>query len=203
MSRKTLRTLFWILGGVVVALAFLYIATPTLLHKIAFEGVALRFLYVLPWILSAIILWQATNHFNFFRRRAMFISIFTAALIVLWDIVLYTRTGYFTYNMFAKFEQRMSMVPTNAGFISYSAMQTADVDMSNFITAATERIKDEDAKGVGEYTMPLITEDGFGYIAPILPDGFLATYTQDNPGFVVYDDRSDARTKVRRVDQPF
>ena len=155
MSRKTLRTLLWILGGVVVALAFLYIAAPTLLHKIAFEGVALRFLYVLPWILSAIILWQATNHFNFFRRRAMFISIFTAALIVLWDIVLYTSTGYFTYNMFAKFEQRMSMVPTNAGFIRYSAIQTADVDMSNFITAATERIKDEDAKGVGEYTMHL------------------------------------------------
>ena len=203
MSRKTLRTLLWNLGGLVVVLALLYFAAPTLVHKIAFEGVALRFLYVLPWTVWAIVLWQATKQLNFFRRRAVVIGIFTAALIVLWDIVLYTSTGYFTYNMFAKFEQRTSMVPTNAGFIRYSAIQTADLDMSNFITAATEKVKDEDAKGVGEYTMPLITNDGFGYIAPILPDGLLVTYTQDNPGFVVYDDRSDARTKVRRVDQPF
>lgn len=101
--------------------------------------------------------------------------------------------------MFVDFERVGQMVPTDPKFVRYTGMQIAFKDINQAIKAATEEVTMEN-------TVPFVSKTGFGYVAPITPDGFISTFSQKNPGFVVFNDRlpdNPQASKAHRVIQPF
>ncbi|MGB1216650.1 MAG: hypothetical protein ACPG5P_02170, partial [Saprospiraceae bacterium] len=53
------------------------------------------------------------------------------------------------------------------------------------------------------HTRPYLSEDGFGFVSPITPDGLRPMFFKKNPGFVKYDDGFNADPVIKKIDQPF
>lgn len=186
------------IGMFVLTMFVLYFVSPKEVHDQVFDGLILNGKYILPWVLFSSVLGWAyrKSKTTIPSRRFIISSISGVLLVVALNVMTHGITDYVTFKMFVDFQRSGAMVQTDPRFVRYTGMQNAFADMNHAIKASTEEVTMEN-------TVPFVTDTGFGYVAPITPDGFIATFDQKNPGFVVYDDRAISNPKVRRVVQPF
>jgi len=192
MSKKAIR---WNLGAAILVVILFLILTPKAASWLVFEMVLINWLYILLVIVTILflLLFMSLSEKN--MRRSVLGMIMTVLSASIFGLCINSMIDNATYKTVGQFNARSNLVASDADRLRYTALKTAFNDVKNSITVATEEVK-------SDYTKPLITDQGFSYLAPITPDGVLPTIRDKNPGFVHYDDRPGVQTKVRRIDQP-
>jgi hypothetical protein len=133
------------------------------------------------------------------HRRPISMLVFALVLTGIWTVFVHTSTDYFTYKVFASgFVSRNGLIPSSPSSVRFTPRENACNDIANSISTTGEHI---DCKLVA----PIITNHGFGYVAPITPNGTINTFVMQNPGFMMLDDSlsvdSDPEKRLRRIDE--
>jgi hypothetical protein len=177
--------------GFLCLMFFVWLA-PGFFNEILFQGVFMKAIYIIPSLLLGIPIWIFFNRVS--SRRNNLLLIFGVVLSGLIWLGIYTGTEYITYTKYGEMNKWKTMIGSDHQSIRYTASKIAGIELENSINAVTEQV-DEDS------VFPILTKDGLGYIAQVQPDGFIATFRQNNPGFIIFDDSSNSSAKIRRVDQ--
>ncbi len=121
-----------------------------------------------------------------------------AMAIFIFGTMLFTKVSeYYMYKKFASdVEELDAYVPINKDVFRFTPRIVAYNQMESTVRARTEKVD-------WAHTRPYLEKDGFGYVAPITPDGLRPQYFKKNPGFVKYDDGFQTDTVIQRVNQPF
>lgn len=180
---------------IVFLLIIMYFVAPVASNALIYRAVLTKWPYVAILLLGAAMVWPVFHDLLDGRRRAILVLISVSLMVILAWIGVDSFSEYLTYQAFGNFAKRSDLLTTSTNGVRYTARQVAYHDMENSITAATEDLEHDDVQ-------PFIGADGsFLYVGQISPDGALQTWTSDNPGYIVYDDRPGVETKVRRVNE--
>lgn len=182
--KMTRSALFYnVLAGVLV-LSLLYWLWPELLHKWGFELLVLNWPLVLLFAFVVYVGRRGVDKFKNDRLNSRFVTLVTTALTVvsIFAGVIYAVRDYGTYLLYADFEKRTAHVESDPAFFRFTPLRVAYRNMKDTVNDGAETI-------APELTSPIILKDGFGYAAPITPDGILPIFTDKISSVMVYRDR--------------
>jgi len=121
-----------------------------------------------------------------------------AMAVFIFGTMLFNKVSeYYMYTKLAKDVTVLDgYVPINKDVFRFTPRIVAYNQMESTVRARTEKVD-------WSHTRPYLENSGFGYVAPITPDGLRPQYFKKNPGFVKYDDDFNADPVIQRIDQPF
>ena len=120
------------------------------------------------------------------------------AVAIIVNVLTYTATGYLTYRTYAHFTERDGLIPAKPAFVRFTPFTNACVDIANQVSTSSDHVECDNVQ-------PVISERGFGWVAPIQPAGMLQVFLKNNPGFFYLDDSFEASQRggtghITRID---
>ncbi len=196
-----------------VSICILIFVAPEYANKWIYQNILIRWYYVVPGAISFAVVFYVWKHKTkfitgkeernrhklkhlLFDRRPVLILGAVIVANIAWTIVAQKAINFWTYQIYAQAIQRTSMVATNIDTVQYNARHVVFNDMSGIIKSAVEDV-------VYDYTYPVIIDNRFNFVTPIILDGIKQTFMGKNPGFIVYDDSSEFEHPERRVNQKY
>ncbi|MES2931151.1 MAG: hypothetical protein V4682_00445 [Patescibacteria group bacterium] len=190
-------------GVVLVGMYFLF---PSILQDLVFDLGIRKGWYVLPWlIVGAVALSYYRNHPGIGphnvaeHRRPLAVLVTLVVLAAIANIGVFATFDLMAYRLeVGRFAPRQGLIPASVEATRFTPRANACTDMSNSVSATGEHV---DCK----YVQPMITDHGFGYVAPITPSGIINTFLSKNPGFLRLDDAAsvngDPTRRLVRIDE--
>jgi len=181
----------------VLACGIMYWIFPDFVQNIVFDLILRNIILVIPWVFAAYLGWKCFKD-SFPRSRRLTVATITVVVIAIaWDISVLATRNYFVYQEYGAYTKRDKLVEVAPTAVRFTPLQNACVDLANSISTSSEHVD-------CDYVAPILTNHHFGYIAPIVPSGFLQTYTMKNPGFLRFDDSptvaDDPNRRIHRID---
>ena len=196
LSRKAIA---WNLAALAILALILLWFWPELLHKGVYEYGILHW----PFILLGLFL----GH-QFFKRlpaheklTSRLISTLTTVSFFTGIIggIVYSLVGYGTYSWFTNPTQMKTHVISDPQKFRFTPRRVAYRNMNDSINDAAENIE-------ADGTLPIILKNGYGYAAPVTPQGIEPTFRNIIDGVLMYEDRPgivDDEKRRHRIGQTF
>jgi hypothetical protein len=191
----------WLLRGTASLLLFcvlFYFIDPSIVNGLFFsflvEGLPYLLLgiFFLFFIYKALVAYAKKN-----QARATMWGILAMSTFIFGTMLFNKVSEYYMYHKVASdITELDAYIPVNKNVFRFTPRIVAYNQMESTVRARTEKVDWEHAR-------PYLQDDGFGYVAPITPDGLRPQYMKKNPGFIKYEDDFDKDTVIQRIDQPF
>lgn len=191
----------WLLKGLIGLLVFVvafYFIDPGVVNGLFFNFLLEGFPYLLLGAFFLFFIYKALFAFSKKNQKTGIAWGALAMFIFIFGTVLFSKVSdYYMYHKLAKDVTVLDgYVPINKDVFRFTPRIIAYRQMESTVRARTEKVD-------WSHTRPYLENDGFGYVAPITPDGLRPKYFKKNPGFVKYDDDYNADPVIKRIDQPF
>lgn len=198
MSRSAIA--YNTIAGILV-FAALYWLWPELLHRFGFELLVLNWPLVLLFSSIVFIGWKSMKVVDTYGLTSRVVTLASAGITVVSIFAggIYVFRDYGTYLLYAKFEKRSAHVETDPNYFRFTPLRVAYRNMKDVVNDGAESIEPE-------LTSPILLKDGFGYAAPITPDGIIPIFTNSISAVMVYKDRPGIlkdEERRKRIDQSF
>ncbi len=190
----------WLANGVIALLALIGMiaffpgATNTLLYK----GLWLHVFDLVSVAVGAGLVMLALSIWE--ERPAMAVVYGVLGLIgfALMGPIVISGTSDWKICQSYKAQSRNSLVPVDLEAVRFTPLEVAHNDMVNGFNSSQFTVELEHVHAVN-------MGQGVGYVVPITPDGFWMHWTQENDGFMIFDDRPEIESanRVRRIKEKF
>jgi hypothetical protein len=197
----TRKPSFWISNMIVLAIlgAIMYFFAPRTLSWLLYQIIYGHFMYVLVVIVAAIMALIAFGLYAEDRRKHLAVLYGTLAFFVLagGGFVEWSGTSSVLAqnNIFAK---RTALLDDSKSHVRFTPFSIAAVDMRYTFSDSAYYLDTADVAAVE-------VDDAFGYVVPIVPNGFFQTWISKMSGFVIFNDDPNVpdEKRIRRVHQEF
>ena len=191
----------WILRGIASLLLFcvlFYFIDPSIVNGLFFNFLVEGLPYLLLGIFFLFFIYKALMAYAKKNQvRATMWGVLAMSTFIFGTMLFSKVSEYYMYHKVASdITELDGYIPVNKNVFRFTPRIVAYNQMESTVRARTEKVDWEHAR-------PYLQDDGFGYVAPITPDGLRPQYMKKNPGFIKYEDDFDKDTVIQRINQPF
>ncbi len=201
LKKLTKKFILRALITLVVLVVALYFITPGTLNQLFFNFLLGGFPFLLLAAFFFFFIYKALRAFanpkSPNRAKVTMWGVLALVIFIFGSVFFSKVMDYYTYNKLASNVTKLDgYIPIDKNILRFTPRIIAYNQMESTVRARTETVE-------WEHCRPYLKDNGFGYVAPITPDGLRPQWLKKNPGFIKYNDNYNADPVISRIDQPF